>query len=182
MALPKKFNIIESEAEIKKLMNKHNAMIIKRLQVLLLFKKNEENGISKREVAELIGVNHNSVQNWRDLYIKGGIKLLISHSKIGFKPSIINNEQNQELKKVLDNPNNGIVGFVELLDWFNSKFKTDINYKTFHAYIIRKFKAKIKVARKSHIQKNDEDVNTFKKTSDISVKPLSKKKGKVLKK
>ena len=176
MAAPKTFKIKESENEIKKLMKSSNAMIAKRLHALLVFKRNEESGISKRIVADEIGVNHNSVQTWRTLYIKGGIKMLISHSNIGYKPSKINDEQEQALKDQLNNPYNGIVGFIELLDWFNKTFQTNINYKTFHGFVVRKFKAKIKVARKSHIKKDEEIVVAFKKTSVKSVKKSFLKK------
>ena len=96
--------------------------------------------------------------------------MLMSHSNKGYKPSKINSEQEQALKEVLSNPNNGIVGFVELLEWFNKTFQTNINYKTFHGFVVRKFKAKIKVARKSHIKKDAQAVETFKKTSDKSAK------------
>lgn len=62
-------------------------MIGKRLYALLLFKEHELTGISKRSVAQAIGVNHNSIQTWRSLYISGGIELLMKHSNTGYKPS-----------------------------------------------------------------------------------------------
>lgn len=177
MSAPKKFEIKESESEIKRLIKNSNPMISKRLHALLVFKRNEDVGISKRLVSDEIGVNHNSVQTWRSLYIKGGIKMLISHSNIGYKPSKINDEQEQALKKQLENPHNGMVGFIELLDWFNKTFETTINYKTFHGFVVRKFNAKIKVARKSHIKKDIQAVEAFKKTSGKSVKKSFPKRG-----
>jgi len=182
MSAPKPFQIKESESEIKQLMKKSNSMIAKRLQALLVFKRNEDNGISKRLVSDEIGVNHNSVQTWRRLYIEGGIKLLMSHSNIGYKPSKINDDQEQALKKKLENPHNGMVGFIELLDWFNKTFETSINYKTFHGFVVRKFNAKIKVARKSHIEKDVQAVEAFKKTSVKSVKKSSQIETKNIKK
>lgn len=169
MSSPTTFKIKESESEIKKLMKSSNPMITKRLHALLVFKRNEDSGISKRLVSEEIGVNHNSVQTWRRKYIEGGIKLLITHSNIGYKPSKINTEQEQAIEEQLNNPYNGIVGFIELLDWFNNTFQTSINYKTFHGFVVRKFKAKIKVARKTHIKKDDQAIEAFKKTSFKSV-------------
>jgi transposase len=182
MAAPKTFKIKESESEIKKLMKKSNPMIAKRLQALLVFKRKEESGISKRVLADEIGVNHNSVQTWRNLYIEGGIKMLMSHSNIGYKPSKINYEQEQALKEKLNNPHNGIVGFIELLDWFDKTFQTNINYKTFHGFVVRKFKAKIKVARKTHINKDVQAVEAFKKTSVKSVKKSLQRKKEGIKK
>jgi transposase len=169
MSSPKTFKIKESESELKKLMKCSSVMIAKRLQALLVFKRNQATGISKRLVADEIGVNHNSVQTWRSQYIEGGIKMLMSHSNIGYKPSKINEEQEQALKKQLHDPHNGMVGFVELLDWFNKTFEADINYKTFHGFVVRKFNAKIKAARKTHIKKDVQAVEAFKKTSVKSI-------------
>lgn len=99
MSLPKLFSIKESEKEIKKLIKTSNAMIGKRLHALLIFKRHEHSGISKREVADEIGVNHNSVQAWRTLYIEAGIKALMSHANIGYKQSKINAKQSKALQK-----------------------------------------------------------------------------------
>ena len=182
MSDPKTFKIKETEAELKKLLKSSNPMIAKRLQVLLVFKKNQASGISKRLVAEETGVNHNSIQTWRSLYIEGGIKMLMSHSNTGYKPSKITDEQEQALREQLNNPRNGMVGFIELLDWFNTNYKTSINYKTFHGFVVRKFKAKIKTARKTHINKDAQAVEEFKKTSRKSAKKSSLKKAGGIKK
>lgn len=182
MASPKTFKIKESEIELKKRMKHSEPMIAKRLHALLVFKRNEATGISKRAVAEEIGVNHNSVQTWRGLYIAGGIKSLTTHSNIGYKPAKINKEQEQVLKEKLNDPHNGIVGFIELLAWFNETYDTAINYKTFHGFVVRKFNAKIKVARKFHVKKDVEAAEAFKKTSRKSVKKPSTKKDAGLKK
>jgi transposase len=176
MSAPKIFIIKESEIEIKKLLKNSQQLIAKRLQALLVFKRNEERGISKRIVADEIGVNHNSVQNWRNLYIEGGIKRLMSHSNKGYKPSKISYEQEIALKEQLNNPNNGMTGFKELLNWFNKTFQTSVNYKTFHGFVVRKFDAKIKVSRKTHIKKDNQAVEAFKKTSVKSVRKSSQKK------
>jgi len=181
MSAPKAFTITESPAEIKKLQKASIPLIAKRLQALLLFKQKEDSGISKREVADLIGVNHNSVQTWRTLYIKGGIKLLMHHSNTGHKPSMITPEQKEAIREQMYNPENGFVGFIELLTWFNEKFNTQINYKTFHGFVVRNFKAKIKTARKVHVKKDIEEVALFKKTSVKNAKKSLTKKPKDIK-
>lgn len=173
MSSPKSFKIKESESDIKKLIKSSNSMIGKRLHALLVFKRYEASGISKRVVADEIGVNHNSIQTWRTSYIEGGIKALMDHSNTGYKPSKINEQQEKVLKEKLSDASNGIVGFNELLDWFNKSFKTEINYKTFHGFVVRKFNAKIKVARKSHVKKDPAAVEAFKKTSKKHVKKSS---------
>jgi transposase len=170
MAAPKYFQIKESISQIKTMIRSSHPMISKRLQALLVFKQHELEGISKREVAFEIGVNHNSVQTWRKAYIEGGIPLLISHSKKSNVVSVITKEQELIIKEQLENPNNGFVGFTEFLQWFNENQNTDIKYKTFYAFLVRKFNAKVKVARKSHVKKDPKAVDSFKKTSSKSVK------------
>lgn len=181
MSYSKVFTIKETVAEIKKLQKASTQMISRRLQVLLIFKRYEVEGVSKRTVADETGVNHNSIQTWRSLYIKGGIEELMSHKNKGYKPSKINSEQENTLKTILHNPENGFVGYIELQTWFNETYKSDIQYNTFRGFIIRKFKSKIKVARKYHAKKDQEAVDAFKKTSIKSVKKSSKKKAKVSK-
>lgn len=178
MSAPKIFTIKESLSELKKVQKKSSPMIAKRVHSLLLFKEHELNGISKREVAQAIGVNHNSIQTWRNLYIKGGIELLLQHSKKGYKPSVINPEEEQALREQLFNPENGFVGYLELLTWFNDKFGKQTNYSTFKGYVYRKFKTKVKTARKTHTKKDPVKVEDFKKTSVTNVKTSTLKKDK----
>ena len=73
MSSPKTFTIKESLSELKKIQKSSIPMVAKRVYALLVFKQNELTGIFKREVSQIIGVNHNSIQTWRNLYIDGGL-------------------------------------------------------------------------------------------------------------
>jgi transposase len=170
MAGIKKLIIKETEIEIKNLLKKSNPFIGQRLRVLLILKQNEKAGISKREAAKLAGVDPNSVQNWRTLYIKTGIEGLMKHERKGFKPSVFNASDHQKLETKLNNPQNGLQGYVELKDWLEKESGKVFNYNTLLYYCIRNFKSSVKVARKSHAKKNQDGVDIFKKTSDESVK------------
>ena len=81
MAHAKNLVIKETEKVIKNLLKKSIPFIGQRLRVLLILKQNEKVGISKREVAKLAGVDPNSVQNWRTLYLNAGIEGLMKHQK-----------------------------------------------------------------------------------------------------
>jgi transposase len=178
MSAPKIFTIKESTSELKKLYKSAIPLISKRLEALLIFKAHETTGVSKRVVASMLRVDPNSIQTWRSLYIEGGIETLMSHSKTGFKPSVISKEQEEALRKQMHKADNGFVGFVEFLDWFNTQFGTTTNYKTFHGFVVRKFDAKVKTARKVHIKKDVAKVEEFKKNSQKSAKVSSTKKAK----
>lgn len=160
MSSPKQITIKESQAELKRLLKKSIPLIAPRVRVLIEMKKAEDTGISKRELAAAVGVNHNSVQSWRTLYHKGGIKAICSHNKIGFKKSVFNKEEHDAIEKKLNDPKNGLRGYTELLDWVKKEFKKEVKYNTLLKYSMKNFGSKVKVARKSHINKDEESVNT----------------------
>lgn len=170
MASIKKIIIKETEKEIKKLLKDSKSFIGQRLRVLLILKQNEELGISKREVAKLAGVDPNSVQKWRTLYVNTGIEGLMKHQKTGFKPSVFNAIEHKKLETKLNDSQNGLQGYVELKAWLEKESGKVFNYNTLLYYCIRNFKSSVKVARKSHVKKDENQVKIFKKTSDESVK------------
>lgn len=170
MAHAKILVIKETKKEIKNLLKQSIPFIGQRLRVLLILKQNEKEGISKREVAKLAGVDPNSVQNWRTLYLNAGIEGLMKHQKTGFKPSVFTAIEHNMLETKLNNPQNGLQGYVELKDWIEKESGKTFNYNTLLYYCIRNFKSSVKVARKSHVKKDEDQGISFKKTSDESVK------------
>ncbi len=165
MSKPIIFSIKESIADIKKLIKSHNLFMSQRLRVLIECKKHELTGISKRELSENTGYNHNSVQKWRRMYIDGGIEVLLSHNKKGFKPSSFTASEYEILKNKLNESENGLVGYKELQEWVETTMGIKIKYKTLYSFVRTHFGTKIKVARKSHVKKNSESLEAFKKTS-----------------
>jgi transposase len=164
MASPKVIQIKESITELKALLKNVNPVIALRIRMLIELKKSDS-GISKRELSDQLGVNHNSIQAWRAKYEKGGLSLLIADGRIGFKPSIITKEVHDAISNKLNDPLNGMRGFKELKIWIDEQFGIDVKYNTLLKYSIRNFNTKSKVARKIHISKDEKAVDTFKKTS-----------------
>ncbi|HEY5370417.1 MAG TPA: hypothetical protein VIJ75_15650 [Hanamia sp.] len=165
MALPKQLIIKESLQELKAILKKATPMIAPRIRVLMEIKKSMPAGMSKRALADLVGVNHNSVQNWRMLYANGGKEAICTHNRTGFKPSVFTEEEHLAMEQKLKDPKGGLRGYVELLDWVEKEFNKQVKYNTLLKYSIKNFGSKIKVARKSHINKNEDAVSAFKKTS-----------------
>ena len=170
MAHAKILKIKETEKEIKNLLKQSIPFIGQRLRVLLILKQNEETGISRREVAKLAGVDPNSVQKWRSLYLNSGIESLINHKRTGFKPSVFTAIEHNMLETKLNDPQNGLQGYIELKDWIEKESGKIFNYNTLLYYCIRNFKSSVKVARKSHVKKDPNQGISFKKISDESVK------------
>lgn len=166
MSLPLSIHIKESINDLRRLQRKHGELIGKRLQVLIEIKRHEsKGGISKRELSKITGVNHNSIVKWRKQYLEHGLDILLKHGRKGFKPSIITQEEHHLLEAKLSDPTNGLQGYKELLQWVEETFGKQMKYTTLYEYVKRHFKTKIKVARKSHIKKDEQAVEDFKKTS-----------------
>lgn len=178
MSLPKPIVIKESLAELKELQRKSGHLIAKRLRILIEFKKNEETGISKRAVSDNTGINHNSITKWRNIYLKNGIQAVLNHGRIGFKKSVIDSQAHKAIEKKLKDPRNGLRGYKELQQWVSDNLNLDVEYSTLVKYAMRHFGTKIKVARKSHVKKDESAVSDFKKTLVVSAQklPLKPKK------
>ena len=166
MALPLQITVIQTIPELRKLQRNSGELINKRLLMLIEIKKHEKTGISKRELSRITGINHNSIVKWRKLYNLSGIAPLLKHDRVGgFKKSVVSKEEHKKIAMKLNDAKNGIRGYTELLEWVNKELSKDMKYITLVKYTERHFGSKIKVARKSHVKKDEEAVGTFKKTS-----------------
>ena len=170
MSKAKQLYVIESVPALKKLLSNRSVTISNRLRMLILIKNNKGENFSKNKLGALLGVSSSSIQIWRQLYVKGGIRLLLEDKRIGFKPSLISQEEHKQIEAKLNDPTNGLRGYVELQDWIRQKFGKDLKYNTLLKYCGRHFASKSKVARKSHIKKDLQAVEDLKKTSDKSAK------------
>lgn len=171
MSKVKQISIKEDLTTLKLYAKQGNDLIKKRMRLLIELKKNDTEALSKNALATKLGINHNSVIKWKNLYISNGIEILLEDGrKGGFKPSVIQPSEHDKLKVLLNDNNNQIVGYTELLNWVDKELKKEMKYITLVKYVQRHFGAKIKVARKSNVKKDMESVITFKKTSTKNAK------------
>ncbi|MEO8819716.1 MAG: helix-turn-helix domain-containing protein, partial [Ginsengibacter sp.] len=108
MSHPFQITVKESIPELRKLQRKSGSLIAKRLLMLIEIKNHAKKGISKRELSKITGINHNSIVKWRNQYNKEGIQALLTHGRIGFKKSVVSEEEHALIEKKLNDPNNGI--------------------------------------------------------------------------
>jgi transposase len=164
-ALP--FQVKESIASLKQRYKTVASHHKQKVQMLLIVKQSEV-ALTKNELATLVGVNHNSIQSWRKKYLTFGIDDLLTDGRGGYKPSLLNDKQKEKVLVRISSPTDAFSSFKELQTWVNTTFKTEVKYNSLRLFVKRNFGAKMKIARKSHILKDENKVNTFKKTS---VKP-----------
>jgi transposase len=142
-------------------------MMSPRIKMLIVMKQSGENGISKRELMDAVGVCSQSIHDWRTAYNQGGIAALLFNGRKGKsgKPSVFTKEEHQRLEEKLHDPKNGLAGYVELQQWLASEFNKEVKYNTVLKYAMKHFGSSVKVARKSHVKKNEQAGDAFKKTS-----------------
>jgi transposase len=154
MSKAKQLYVRESVSELKKLLSHRNVTISNRIRMLILIKNNASASLSKQALGKMLGVSSSSIQIWRKLYERGGLSLLLEDKRIGFKPSLISQEEHARIETKLNDPTNGLRGYVELQEWIRQEFDKSIKYNTLLKYCGRNFGSKSKVARKSHVKKD----------------------------
>ena len=169
MANALKITVKENLTELKKMLKTSAPHLTPKLKMLIIIKESELD-LNKNELAKEVGVNHNSIQKWRKKYLAGGIKSLLQDGRIGFKPSIITKETHEQIRVKLHNPVGAFTSFKDLQHWVDTNFIKGVNYNSLRHYVKKHFGAKLKVARKSHVKKDKDAGELFKKTSVRSVK------------
>ena len=160
--MPKKIAITvkESIKELKGLQKKQSSNY-NRLQMLILIKEGVI--VSKDGLAASLSVSNKSVHVWRTRYNEGGIEALLEDNR-GGKQGQITEKIHQKLAARLNNSKDGFKSFIEIQQWLKENFDIQMEYHAVNKYIKRKFGARPKVARKSHVDKDDNAVALFKKT------------------
>jgi transposase len=152
----------ESIAELKQLHKAQSLFLRPRVLMLLEIKKSEK-PLSKNELAAIVGANHNTIQRWRKLYQSGGLSALLEHQRGGKRREVITPVMHKAIEKKLTNAKEAFHSFTQLQQWVDQNYLKGIKYVTLNAYVKKHFGAKLKVARKSHVNKSEEAVKNFKK-------------------
>jgi transposase len=150
----------ESVKELKSI-QRQKPSYYSRIQMLLLIKEGKYT--TKDSLAEVLQVSTQSVHIWRTKYNAGGIEKLLE-DKRGGKPAKITNDAYQQLSNRLNNSKEGFKTYIEIQTWLKENFGLEMKYQALNKYVKRKFGAKPKVARKSHVNKDDSAEALFKKT------------------
>ena len=79
-------------------------------------------------------------------------------------------EVHKKIEEKLTNPREAFRSFEELRQWIDKDFVPDIKYHAVNKYVKHKFGAKLKVARMSHIQKDEKTSGGVKKNFQTSFK------------
>jgi len=162
MAKSIEINIKETSEELKKL--KKGLPLHKqiRVQMLLLYKSGKT---ATKELIEALGVNKNSISGWKSLYISGGLELLLNDARGINKEGQIKTSMRPIIEKRLSSATGGFKSYVEAQQWINEVLGLKMGYQAVRLHLRGHYNTKLKVARKSHINKDPADEAVFKKPS-----------------
>jgi transposase len=152
---------VKEDVRELRLLQKKASGKYKALQMLLLIK--QKGALSKDKLSVLTGASNKSIHVWRSLYLKGGLSLLLRDNRGGRKPAAITAQAKEQLSRRLHDPKEGFRSFIEIQQWLLQEFDIQMNYHAVRMYVKRKFDAKLKVSRKSHVLKRPADEAVFKK-------------------
>jgi transposase len=161
MAKLQTISVKESATELTKLIGNSSPAIKPRLKMLLAI----ANGITAtNELTAKAKSNRESIRQWKNIYSQNGIVGLLEDNRGGKRHGAINEKQKIELHKKLSDPKGGFTSYKQAAAWINKTFEVDMNYHAVNMYLKRNFGTKLKVGRKTHIQKDDSAAALFKKT------------------
>ena len=161
MSRPLNIFIIETADELKQLMHaQQKAKLKERIQALYLLKN--ECAKTLRELADFLGRSISTIESWLTLYRKKGLLGLVAWNYSGGQPPAIPEPVLTALREKLSQPQ-GFKSYGEIQQWLKEEYGLEIHYKTVHQTVHYKLKAKLKVARPTHIKRDDTAVVEFKK-------------------
>lgn len=160
----KKLHIRESLSQLQELSRGQIPLVYERIKAIIVFKQYEQEGISCQAVANKTGSHISSVQRWRKTYQQEGLDSLLVYDYKGKPSRLFSDEQNERLEAKLKDVNSGLQGYVELQAWVKEELGVEANYFNVRKYVKKRFGTKVKRARKSHVEKDIEAVEAFKKT------------------
>lgn len=140
-----------------------NHRIRARIKCLIYMK--EKSRPSPLELSKHIGVDYATVKRWLKQYKEEGFDSLIVLKSKGRPRSVINAELHTSLAEKMNDSNNPLLGYWDVVLWVKANHGIDIKYNTLRTYLIRHFHTKLKSPRKSHYKKNEQAIEAFKKTT-----------------
>lgn len=153
--------IQESVEVLKRLLKKSSSAVAPRVEMLIAIVNGEQ---STNSLALKTKCNRDSIRNWKNLYRQQGIDGLLADSRGGNRQAAISAAQKEQLLKKLSNPKNGFTSYKQAVEWINQSFGLQMEYQAVNKYLKRNFSTKLKVGRKTHINKEENAEALFKKT------------------
>ena len=153
----------ESVWELTKLQKRSGSAVSPRIEMLLSILSGVQ---STQDLAKKTKSNRDSIRNWKNTYVKEGLTGLVADNRRGGnRKASLGAAQKQQLLAKLSDPKQGFTSYKAATEWINEYLKVGMKYHAVNKYLKRNFKTKLKVGRKTHVNKVDGAEALFKKTN-----------------
>jgi transposase len=143
--------IHETAATLKEQMqNEKHPLKRQRLHMLYLLASGQVH--QRQIVAQVLGVDRNTVGRWLRTYEQEGLAALLHVTPPPGAVPALNGEQQAQLRAALAEPQ-GFASYGEVQAWIHETFGIQMQYQATHKLVRYKLGAKLKVARPSHQKK-----------------------------
>jgi transposase len=160
MAILQMITVRESKEELTVLLQKSTPATKPRIKMLLAILS----GItSTQELVLKTKSNRDSIRNWKNTYRDEGITGLAGETRGRKSPGAIGNKEKQLLEQKLSDSKGGLTSYKQAMEWINKTFGLEMEYHAVNKYLKRNFKTKLKVGRKTHVNKDENATALFKK-------------------
>jgi transposase len=140
----------EPETLVEMMKKEKDVRKLPRLQMLYLIATRQ--GKTRQEVGQLLGMHGETVGKWLTRYETGGIPYLLEIKAKGGSKSSLSDEVIAAMKDKLSEPQ-GVGTYHQLKVWVEEKFALITTYWVIYYTATVLLKARLAVARKSHIKK-----------------------------
>lgn len=162
MAKPVELSVTQSTEELKKLLARSPAHQRPKVKMLLaILSGTHKNGL----LAAKTGSALRSITHWKRAYTSGGLQGLLTDRRGGDHRSSIDAQGKESLRAKLHDPKDAFTSFGQAQAWIKDHLGVEMNYHAVNKYLKRNFGAKLKVGRKSHVQKDEAAGAVFKKSA-----------------
>ncbi len=103
-------------------------------------------------MAQLLGVNRDTVGRWLAAYTRGGIPQMLTIAKAPGKPPLLSKAIQQALRDRLAQPQ-GFASYKAIWHGLQQEYGVPLAYQTGHRFVRYTLRAKLKVPRPSQIKK-----------------------------
>ena len=156
--------IKESEKELKRLLSVQKSHKSKlRIRCLLFIKLGKFE--TQQQLADHVGITRRCLSGWLKVYRSENLEAFLPTGKRNKKSKIISQEMHLGLEEKLKDTSNPLQGYLHAQEWVWEEYKVEVQYHWLRQYLIKHFKTKLKQARKSHINKDEQAEEVFLKTA-----------------
>jgi transposase len=143
--------IRESADELKhRLQQERDPRKRQRLHLLYLVASGQAR--RRGQVADLLGVDRNTIGRWLTQYTQGGMEALLNVYIPAGKPPALSPSQLAQLQQRLEQPE-GFASYGEIQQWIATQLGVQMGYHAVHTLVHDKLNARPKVARPTHEKK-----------------------------